>query len=51
MLGHLGELSSAERLGEAIDAVVASREHQTADLGGKATTAEFTDAVIAALKS
>jgi len=49
MLAHIGELSSSERLGDAIDRVLASREVRTGDLGGTATTEQFADAVIAAL--
>lgn len=49
MLEHIGELSAAERLGAAIDKVIAEGKHRTKDLGGEASTDEFTDAVIAAL--
>ncbi len=47
MLDHLGETATAQRIERAIDAVLASGP-VTADLGGEATTNEFTDAVIAA---
>lgn len=48
MLDHLGESEMAARIEAAVDEVL---EHgpRTPDLGGKATTNEFTDAVIAAL--
>ena len=46
MLGHLGERDAAARLQQAIHAVYAERDHLTGDVGGKAGTAEFTQAVI-----
>jgi isocitrate dehydrogenase (NAD+) len=49
MLEHIGELSAAERLAVATDKVLAAGEVRTGDVGGSATTAEFTDALIAAL--
>jgi isocitrate dehydrogenase (NAD+) len=51
MLEHLGELDAARRIEEAIRAVILQRRTVTGDLGGKATTGEFTDAVIARLRS
>ncbi|PWS36629.1 tartrate dehydrogenase [Falsiroseomonas bella] len=50
MLEHLGEGDAARRLMRAVEAVTARGEVLTPDLGGRATTAEVTDAVIAALK-
>ena len=50
MLIHLKEMDAAERLQKAVEAVYASGEHTTRDVGGKAGTKEFTDAVIAALQ-
>ncbi len=47
MLDHLGLRDAAARIDAAIDAVLVAGP-VTADLGGKATTEEFTDAVIAA---
>ncbi len=47
MLDHLGLRDTAERIDRAVDQVLASGP-VTADLGGRATTVEFTDAVIAA---
>jgi tartrate dehydrogenase/decarboxylase/D-malate dehydrogenase len=44
MLEHLGETATAQRLMEAIEAVTAFGVH-TPDLGGRATTAEVTQAV------
>jgi isocitrate dehydrogenase (NAD+) len=49
MLAHLGERDAAARLQNAIERVYAEARHLTGDVGGKAGTAEFTDAVIAAL--
>lgn len=49
MLEHIGELSAAERLGAAINKVIAEGKHTTKDLGGSAGTDEITDAIIAAL--
>jgi len=46
MLAHLGEREVAARLQNAIHQVYAAGEYLTADVGGKASTAEFTDAVI-----
>jgi isocitrate dehydrogenase (NAD+) len=49
MLAHLGEREAAARLQAAIERVYAEGKHLTGDVGGQAGTAEFTDAVIAAL--
>jgi isocitrate dehydrogenase (NAD+) len=49
MLAHIGERGAAERLQIAIEGVYAERKHLTTDVGGSASTAEFTDAVIAKL--
>ncbi len=49
MLIHLGETEAAGRLRTAIERVYAEQKHLTPDVGGKATTDEFTDAVIAGL--
>jgi len=46
MLAHLNEREAAERLQSAIERVYAEGKHLTGDVGGKAGTAEFTDAVI-----
>jgi isocitrate dehydrogenase (NAD+) len=50
MLAHLGEREAAQRLHNAITCVYAEARHLTGDIGGKATTAEFTNAVIAAMR-
>jgi isocitrate dehydrogenase (NAD+) len=51
MLEHMGELKAAEKLNKGLDQVLAKGEVRTGDLGGKATTRQFTEAVIAAIKS
>ena len=50
MLVHLHEDAMAARIRQAYDAVLADGENRTRDLGGSATTDQFTDAVIAKLK-
>ena len=49
MLAHIGEREASQRLQKAIEAVYADGTRLTGDLGGKASTEEFTNAVIAAL--
>jgi len=49
MLDHLGEGSAAAALLGAIERALASGQASTPDLGGTATTAEVTEAVVAAL--
>ena len=49
MLNHLGEMEAAERVRLAIEQVYREGKMLTRDLGGRATTREFTDAVIAAV--
>jgi isocitrate dehydrogenase (NAD+) len=49
MLRHLGEWSAADRAGAALQKVYKEGRHVTRDIGGKASTQEFTDAVIEAL--
>lgn len=46
MLAHLGEREAATRMQNAIERTYAEGKHLTGDVGGKASTAEFTDAVI-----
>ena len=50
MLRHLGEDHAATRLHSAIQAVYREGTHLTADVGGTATTEEFTGAVIVKMK-
>ena len=47
MLRHIGEPAAADRLQKALMAVYREGQHLTRDVGGSATTEEFTDAVIA----
>lgn len=51
MLEHLGEVDAARRLQNAIERVYQEGKHLTPDVGGAASTAQFTDAVIAALSA
>jgi isocitrate dehydrogenase (NAD+) len=51
MLDHLGERTAAERIQNALEKVYREARHTTRDVGGKAGTEEFADAVIAALDS
>src|SRR6185437_14982011 len=46
MLAHIGERDASRRLHEAIYQVYASRDHLTGDVGGRASTTEFTEAII-----
>jgi isocitrate dehydrogenase (NAD+) len=49
MLNHLGQRTAAKRIEAALEKVYREGAHTTRDVGGGAGTAEFTDAVIAAL--
>ncbi len=49
MLDHVGETAAARRIERALHRVYREGKHLTPDVGGKATTEEFTTAVIAAL--
>jgi isocitrate dehydrogenase (NAD+) len=50
MLRHLGMTEPAERAWAALETVIGEGEVLTRDLGGGASTSEFTDAVVAALE-
>ena len=50
MLEHLGERAAYDRILKAIEAVIADETVRTPDLGGKATTADMTRAVTAAMQ-
>jgi isocitrate dehydrogenase (NAD+) len=50
MLDHLGEANAARRVENALHAVYREGKSLTHDVGGNATTADFTAAVIGALK-
>ncbi len=45
LLEHLGEAEAAKRLMQAVETVTANLALHTRDLGGKATTAEVTQAI------
>jgi len=49
MLRHINEKDAATRIQNAIEAIYREGKQTTRDIGGSATTAEFTDAVIAKL--
>ena len=49
MLDHLGETDASARIANAINRVLGEGKVRTPDLGGTATTAEYTDALIAEL--
>jgi isocitrate dehydrogenase (NAD+) len=49
MLHHINEAEAAQRIERALYGIVQARKTITRDLGGTASTSEFTDAVIAAL--
>ncbi|HEU4533396.1 MAG TPA: isocitrate/isopropylmalate dehydrogenase family protein [Polyangiaceae bacterium] len=51
MLRHLGEDAAASRIALGVHAVYASRAAVTRDLGGAATTEQFTDALCDAIES
>jgi isocitrate dehydrogenase (NAD+) len=50
LLVHLGETDASQKLQNAVEAVYREGKHLTGDVGGTASTQEFTDAVIAAVK-
>jgi isocitrate dehydrogenase (NAD+) len=49
MLEHLKDHARAKRIRDAMESVIRERKTVTRDLGGSATTAQFTDAIIARL--
>jgi isocitrate dehydrogenase (NAD+) len=49
MLDHLGERSAARRIEAALEKIYVEGKHTTQDVGGKAGTQEFTEAVISSL--
>ena len=50
MLRHIGEVDASARLQSAIEGIYREGKTLTSDVGGTATTTQFTDAVCAALK-
>src|ERR1700739_4968656 len=51
MLRHLGEHEAALKIRNALEKVYRHRDKLTRDVGGKATTSEFADAIIEAMES
>ena len=51
MLRHLGELAIADRIDAALQRVLADRGVRTRDLGGSATTTEFTETIVREIES
>ncbi len=49
MLDHMGQDALAQRIQTAVETVLRERKHLTRDLGGTASTEQYTDAVIARL--
>jgi isocitrate/isopropylmalate dehydrogenase len=49
MLEHVGEVASAARLRRALELALTEKTLRTPDLGGKASTEQFADTVIARL--
>ena len=49
MLRHMGQQHAADRLRHAVEAVLDDGTVVTGDLGGSATTKQYTDAILAAL--
>lgn len=49
MLRHLGETAIADRISQALRRIFTEQDVRTRDLGGSASTSEFTEAVIGAL--
>jgi isocitrate dehydrogenase (NAD+) len=49
LLEHIGDVARAQRIRSAFESTIKGRKVLTRDLGGQASTEEFTDAVIAAL--
>jgi isocitrate dehydrogenase (NAD+) len=50
MLDHVGEQEKARRMRDALDQVLCEDKVRTGDLGGKASTKEFTQAIIKRLR-
>jgi isocitrate dehydrogenase (NAD+) len=46
MLGHIGEAKAAARVSTALETVLKKGEQLTPDLGGRATTTQFADAIM-----
>jgi isocitrate/isopropylmalate dehydrogenase len=46
MLDHIGDRFRADRIRRAVESIIRDGKVRTRDLGGSATTKEFTDAVV-----
>ena len=51
MLNHIGETTKAKIIEEAVEETLAEGKYKTKDLGGNATTTEYTEALIAKIKA
>jgi isocitrate dehydrogenase (NAD+) len=51
MLRHLGENDAAAKIRKALEVVYTEKKHTTRDMGGQASTTEFTDAMVEAITS
>jgi isocitrate dehydrogenase (NAD+) len=51
LLIHLGEMNAANKLQGAVETVYREGKHLTGDVGGTASTEEFTEAVLKNIKS
>jgi isocitrate dehydrogenase (NAD+) len=51
MLRHIGEQAAADKVRDAIEYVYRDKKNLTRDVGGTASTSDFTDAVIAAMQT
>jgi isocitrate dehydrogenase (NAD+) len=51
MLAHMGEHDAAQKLQGAVESVYKEGKHLTGDIGGTASTEDFTDAVVKAIKN
>ena len=50
MLAHIGEREASVKLQRALESVYAERRFLTSDVGGAASTDEFTDALVARIQ-
>lgn len=50
MLAHLGEAEAAKRVEDAVHKVIGDGKVTTGDIGGKATTKEYTDALVSVVQ-
>ena len=50
LLDHVGQVSVADRIRDALGRVVKEGTYRTRDMGGNATTVEYTDALVRALR-